>query len=236
MAVDMKSLSQQTKLLANFKTYVVDDNKQVRMSLAFTLDSLEIQNRTFESGEDFLNCLDELTPGPILLDIRMSGIDGIGVLGALAERGVRWPVIVITGHGDVAIAVTAMKLGAIEFLEKPFDPEMLVVTLTRAFGILSDVSFEQQEQAAARAQLASLTPRERDVVFGLIDGSANKIVAYKLDLSPRTVEMHRANAFAKLRLRTVADIIKLVGTAKLTSLHAGTDTSSDAGTLLPSTH
>lgn len=202
--------------------------------MSFMLDSLEISNRSFTSGEDFLYCLDELTPGPILLDIRMSGIDGVGVLGALAERGVRWPVIVITGHGDVAIAVAAMKLGAIEFLEKPFDPEMLIVSLTRAFDILSDVSFAQQEQAAARAQLAILTPRERDVVFGLIDGSANKIVAYKLALSPRTVEMHRAKAFAKLRLRTIADIIKLVGTAKLASLHA--ETASGAGTPITPTH
>lgn len=215
MTVYMKHLSQQSKSLGQFKTYIVDDNKQVRMSLAFTLDSLEIRNRSFETGEDFLSSLDELSPGPVLLDIRMSGVDGIGVLSAMVARDVKWPVIVITGHGDVAIAVAAMKLGAIEFLEKPFDPEMLVVSLTRAFGILSDVTYAQQEQTAARAQLATLTPRESDVVFGLIDGSANKIVAYKLGLSPRTVEMHRANAFAKLGLRTVAELIRVIGTAEL---------------------
>ena len=222
MAVHMKHLSQQSSVFAHLKTYIVDDNKHVRMSLAFSLDSLEIRNRSFESGEDFLNCLDELTPGPILLDIRMSGVDGIGVLGELAARKVKWPVIIITGHGDVAIAVAAMKLGAIEFLEKPFDPEMLVVSLTRAFAILSDVTSAQQEQAAARAQLAVLTPRERDVVFNLIDGSANKIVAYKLGLSPRTVEMHRANAFAKLGLRTIADLIRVVNAAELGGIRAGT--------------
>ena len=221
MTIHMKHLSKQSKSLTQFKTYIVDDNKQVRMSLAFTLDSLEIRNRSFESGEDFLNNLDELSPGPVLLDIRMSGIDGIGVLGAMAARNVKWPVIIITGHGDVAIAVAAMKLGAIEFLEKPFDPEMLVVSLTRAFGILSDETFAQQEQTAARTQLATLTPRESDVVFSLVDGSANKIVAYKLGLSPRTVEMHRANAFAKLGLRTVADLIRVVGAAALTGFQTG---------------
>ena len=219
MAVHMKHFSQHSTSLPQFKTYIVDDNKQVRMSLAFTLDSLEIRNRSFESGEDFLNSLAELSPGPVLLDIRMSGVDGIGVLSAMIARDVKWPVIVITGHGDVAIAVAAMKLGAIEFLEKPFDPEMLVVSLTRAFGILSDVTFAQQEQTAARAQLATLTPRESDVVFSLVDGSANKIVAYRLGLSPRTVEMHRANAFAKLGLRTVAELIRVVGTAELAGLH-----------------
>ena len=219
MAVHMKHFSQHSRSLPQFKTYIVDDNKQVRMSLAFTLDSLEIRNRSFESGEDFLNSLAELSPGPVLLDIRMSGVDGIGVLSAMIARDVKWPVIVITGHGDVAIAVAAMKLGAIEFLEKPFDPEMLVVSLTRAFGILSDVTFAQQEQTAARAQLATLTPRESDVVFSLVDGSANKIVAYRLGLSPRTVEMHRANAFAKLGLRTVAELIRVVGTAELAGLH-----------------
>ena len=219
MAIHMKHFSQHSTSLPQFKTYIVDDNKQVRMSLAFTLDSLEIRNRSFESGEDFLNSLAELSPGPVLLDIRMSGVDGIGVLTAMIARDVKWPVIVITGHGDVAIAVAAMKLGAIEFLEKPFDPEMLVVSLTRAFGILSDVTFAQQEQTAARAQLATLTPRESDVVFSLVDGSANKIVAYRLGLSPRTVEMHRANAFAKLGLRTVAELIRVVGTAELAGLH-----------------
>ena len=219
MAIHMKHFSQHSRSLPQFKTYIVDDNKQVRMSLAFTLDSLEIRNRSFESGEDFLSSLAELSPGPVLLDIRMSGVDGIGVLSAMIARDVKWPVIVITGHGDVAIAVAAMKLGAIEFLEKPFDPEMLVVSLTRAFGILSDVTFAQQEQTAARAQLATLTPRESDVVFSLVDGSANKIVAYRLGLSPRTVEMHRANAFTKLGLRTVAELIRVVGTAELAGLH-----------------
>lgn len=224
MATHLNNFSLQGKTLPPFKTYIVDDNKQVRMSLAFTLDSLEIRNRSFESGEDFLDSLPELSPGPVLLDIRMSGVDGIGVLSAMATRDIKWPVIVITGHGDVAVAVAAMKLGAIEFLEKPFDPEMLVATLTRAFGMLYDVTFAQQEQAAARGQLATLTPRERDVVFSLVDGSANKIVAYKLGLSPRTVEMHRANAFAKLGLRTVAELIRVIGIAELPEVQCGART------------
>lgn len=183
--------------------------------MSFVFDSLDIGHRLFKNGEAFLNCLGDLSPGPILLDIRMSGIDGIEVLAALSERGVKWPVIIMTGHGDVAIAVAAMKLGAIEFLEKPFNPETLVDSLNRAFGILKEGSRSQQEKAAARVQLATLTSRESDVVLNLVDGSANKIVAYRLGLSPRTVEMHRANALAKLGLKSVADLIRVVNTAEL---------------------
>jgi two-component system response regulator FixJ len=193
--------------------YIVDDNAQMQMSLAFLLDSLEIQYRIFESGEAFLDCLDTLAPGPLLLDIRMSRIDGIGVLTALSAKGVKWPVIVMTGHGDIAIAVKAMKLGAIEFLEKPFEPEALVDSLTRGFDILAEMARTLHDRDAARQQLATLTPREHDVVRALIDGSANKIVAYRLGLSSRTVEMHRANALAKLGLKCVPDLIRLVSTA-----------------------
>ena len=209
----MKSFCDRSDTNNSLNTYIVDDNEQVRNSIAFILDSLGIPNRPFANGEAFLDCLDDLTPGPVLLDIRMSGIDGVGVLAALVARGVNWPVIVITGHGDVAIAVKTMKLGAIEFLEKPFDPEMLVISLTRAFGIVSKISQLDAEKTAARARLATLTPRENDVVHSLIDGSANKIVAYRLGLSPRTVEMHRANAFAKLGLRSIADLIRVIGRA-----------------------
>ena len=198
---------------SEFQVYIVDDNLQIRLSMSFILDSFGIPHRIFDSGEDFLGNLAALPPGPVLLDIRMSGIDGIEVLAALAERGVKWPVIMMTGHGDVAVAVTAMKMGAIEFLEKPFNPETLIESLTRGFEILSQVSQVEHEQAAARSRLAALTPRESDVVHSLIDGSANKIVAYKLGLSPRTVEMHRANAFAKLGLRSVADLIRVVSAA-----------------------
>lgn len=179
------------------------------------MDSFGLPHALFESGEVFLDSLVDLLPGPVLLDIRMSGIDGIGVLTALAERGVRWPVIIMTGHGDVALAVTTMKMGAIEFLEKPFNPETLVDSLVRAFDILADVTHVEAEQAAARTRLATLTPRESDVVHSLIDGAANKIVAYRLNLSPRTVEMHRANAFAKLGLRNIADLIRMVRAADL---------------------
>ena len=198
------------------QAYVVDDNEEMRMSLAFLLDSLDIRHIIYESGEAFLNGLDTLAPAPLLLDIRMSGIDGIGVLTALAAKGVKWPVIVMTGHGDIPIAVKAMKLGAIEFLEKPFEPEALVDSLTRAFDILAEMASMLHDRDEARRQLATLTPREHDVVHGLIDGSANKIVAYRLVLSPRTVEMHRANAFAKLGLKSIADLIKLVRIAAVT--------------------
>ncbi len=193
--------------------YIVDDNAEMRQSLSFLLETIGITPRLFESGEAFLNCLADLEAAPIVLDIRMAGIDGVGVLAELATRGVKWPVIMMTGHGDIAIAVQSMKLGAIEFLEKPFEPEMLETSLTRAFGILVETTKLLHEQTAARQQLATLTPRENDVVRSLVDGAPNKIVAYRLGLSPRTVEMHRANAFAKLGLKNIAELVKLVSAA-----------------------
>lgn len=193
--------------------YIVDDNAEMRQSLSFLLETIGITPRLFESGEAFLNCLADLEAAPIVLDIRMAGIDGVGVLAELATRGVKWPVIMMTGHGDIAIAVKSMKLGAIEFLEKPFEPEMLETSLTRAFGILAETTKLLHEQTAARQQLATLTPRENDVVRSLVDGAPNKIVAYRLGLSPRTVEMHRANAFAKLGLKNIAELVKLVSAA-----------------------
>ena len=211
--MQMKHIQNTAPADNRFQTYFVDDNHQIRMSMSFILDSFGIEHEMFASGEAFLDQLATLSPGPVLLDIRMPGIDGIGVLTALADRCVKWPVIMMTGHGDVGIAVTAMKMGAIEFLEKPFSPETLIDSLARGFHILSQVSQVEQEQAVARSRLAALTPRESDVVHSLIDGSANKIVAYKLGLSPRTVEMHRANVFAKLGLRSVAGLIRVVSEA-----------------------
>lgn len=193
--------------------YIVDDDAEIRQSLAFLLEAMDTEPMVFANGPSFLQRLDELVPAPILLDVRMAGLDGVAVLAELATRKAGWPVIMITGHGDIAIAVKSMKLGAIDFLEKPFDAEALEISLTRAFDLLSRLSKTLEQQQMARRQLGTLTARESDVVRVLVDGAPNKIVAYRLGLSPRTVEMHRANAFAKLGLKNIADLVKLVGTA-----------------------
>ena len=173
------------------------------------MESLFIRPRLFESGAAFLAALPNLAPAPVLLDIWMAGIDGMTVLTEIAANAVEWPVIMMTGHGDIAVAVKSMKLGAIEFLEKPFGPDMLDVCLTRAFGILSEASRSNQKKAAARARLATLTPRENDVVNSLLGGDANKIVAYRLGLSPRTVEEYRANTMRKLGAPSLSELIQM---------------------------
>ena len=215
MAEHFVSSKQQPLANGDHEIYIVDDNADIRSSLSLLMESFFIRPRVFESGAVFLAALPNLVAAPVLLDMRMAGTDGLAVLGELAANGIKWPVIMMTGHGDIAVAVKSMKLGAIDFLEKPFDPATLDICLTRAFGIMGDMSRSQQEKAMARARLAALTPRENDVVYSLLGGDANKIVAYQLGLSPRTVEMHRANAFAKLGLKTIADLIRMVRTADM---------------------
>ena len=193
--------------------YVIDDNSDLRRSLHFLLSTSNITAWPFSAAEDFLAEIATLAPGAILLDMRMPGMDGLQTLKALHEQNVRWPVIVMTAHGDIAIAVRAMKLGAIEFLEKPFTPEMLDAALAQAFTILSNSLDAARAQTDAQGRLRSLSPRETEVVMLLIEGAANKTVAHRLALSTRTVEMHRSNAMTKLGVKSVAEAVALVATA-----------------------
>ena len=196
---------------AESHVYVVDDDIEMRKSLHFLLSTMAIRSWPFGSGEDFFQQLPFLELAPILLDIRMAGMDGFEVLNELAARKVNWPIIVMTAHGDIAIAVRAMKLGAIEFLEKPFEPDALEAALARGFAIGTEIRAAAARQAVARGQLETLTDRERQVLDGLIEGASNKIIAYRLGLSVRTVEMHRGNAMGKLKLKSVAEAVALMG-------------------------
>lgn len=188
--------------------HVVDDDEAVRRSLAYTLRTAGHLVHTWPSGEAFLEGLE---PGPacVLLDIRMPGMDGLAVHRAMAARGLALPVIVMTGHGDIATAVQAMKGGAVDFLEKPFESVTLRKALAAAAERLAAAEGHQHRLAEAQARLRILTPREREVLDGLARGLPNKTIAWELGISARTVEVHRANVMSKLELHTLSDVLRV---------------------------
>lgn len=195
--------------------YVIDDDVDVRKSLHFLLATYDITARPFSGAGDFLDELPMLNPAPILLDIRMPEIDGIQLLEILKERQVQWPVIVMTAHGDLTIAVRAMKLGAIEFLEKPFQPDLINLVFDQVFEDLEKTEALVCIRNDARKQIAQLSRRESEIVAILMEGVPNKTVAHRLGLSVRTVEMHRGNAFAKLGFKSIAEVIALAASAEV---------------------
>ena len=205
-------------VLSDQHVYVVDDDRDVRCSISFMLGTASLQSRPFASGSDFLDSLNELSPGCIVLDIRMPGIDGFEVMAELARRGIEWPVIVMTGHGEVAVAVRAMKLGAIDFIEKPFEEEVLLASLKRAFALLGERGAKAERRRAAQARVAMLTTREHEVLKGLMAGLPNKMLARQLGISLRTVEMHRANMMERLQVGSLAEALTLAVQAEVEPL------------------
>jgi two-component system response regulator FixJ len=189
--------------------HVVDDDRDVRRSLSFMLGAGEFESRPFASGRDLLDSLADLQPGCVLLDIRMPEMDGFQVMTELAERGVEWPVVVMTGHGEVSVAVRAMKMGAVDFLEKPFDEAMLLASLERAFLLLEDRREKAGRRRQAEERIGQLSSREKEVLRGLMAGLPNKVLARRLDISLRTVEMHRANMMDRLRVGSLAEALTL---------------------------
>jgi two-component system response regulator FixJ len=193
--------------------YVIDDDSEVRRSLNFMLSSCGITSWPFSGGIDFFNQLPDLKPAPILLDIRMGRMNGLEVLAKLEVLGVKWPVVVMSGHGDISIAVRAMRLGAIEFLEKPFEMGALEASVALARESLQRAATDLARQGSAREYLSKLSARENEVLRALTDGAANKQVAHQLGLSTRTVEVYRASGLAKLKIRSIAEFVTLVGKA-----------------------
>lgn len=194
--------------------HVVDDDAQVRRSLWFFLDAGGYAPRVFSNGADLLAELDHLPVAPLLLDLEMIEPNGFQVLEQLRTRATAIPVIIITGHGDVAGAVRAMKLGAMDFIEKPFDNTALLGMIEDAFAALSRSIEEGQQTNDARQRIAALSARERQVLDCLAAGGSNKTIAHDLGLSPRTVEMHRANMMQRLDVRTLPDALRLVHLAQ----------------------
>jgi two-component system response regulator FixJ len=196
--------------------HVVDDDDSVRRSVGFMLKTSGYKVKPYASGLELLKEVRALDVGCILLDIRMAGMDGLEVQDALRNHGVILPVIIMTGHGDVPLSVRAMKAGAIDFIEKPFEKDVLISALEAGFGILkrSDSVGERAKDADVRLQV--LTSREREVLDGLAQGLPNKTIAYDLGISPRTVEIHRANLMTKLGVRSLSEALRLAFAAQET--------------------
>lgn len=191
------------------RVYVIDDDPSVRRSMTFILRAAGYTPRPFVSGEDSLEELPHLPPGCILLDIRMARLNGLDVLAALRTSDTRLPVLVMTGHGDVPTAVEAMKLGAQDFLEKPFPDDVLLQSLEQLWRRFEDQAESARRVAEGKRKIETLTDRECDVMRGLIAGYSNKETAHRLSLSVRTVEAYRAEVMRKLAVTSVADLVRL---------------------------
>ena len=203
--------------------HVIDDDEAVRESLSFLLRTARIEVQTYPSAVAFLDALPETKSNCIITDVRMPGLSGIDLLRRLKELKVAIPVIVITGHGDVPLAVEAMKFGAADFLEKPFDDEVMLASVRSALVRQEGETKRQAERAAIENRLAALSNRERDVLDGLVAGRANKQIAFDLGISPRTVEVYRANLMTKMQASSLSELVRMAIVAEI----LGAATSSD---------
>lgn len=189
--------------------HVIDDDQAVRQSIEFLLRTSGMTARSYDSASAFLNALPAIESGCIITDVRMPGVSGIDLLRRLGEMQIKMPVIVITGHGDVPLAVEAMKAGAVDFLEKPFDDELLIGLVRSALNRSREGAAHEAERAELLARLSGLTNRERQVLEGLIAGKPNKIIAFDLAISPRTVEIYRANVMTKMAAASLSELVRM---------------------------
>jgi two-component system response regulator FixJ len=189
--------------------HIIDDDQALRESLAFLLRTAQLEVRSFDSGKAFLDALPDASLGCVITDIRMPEMSGIDLLRHLKELKVGVPVIVITGHGDVPLAVEAMKIGAADFFEKPFNDDQLVASVRAALQQQQDQTKRGAERAEVEHRLSKLSTREKDVLAGLIEGRANKQIAFDLGISPRTVEIYRANLMNKMRADSLSDLVRM---------------------------
>ncbi|KAA2244056.1 response regulator FixJ [Salinarimonas soli] len=197
--------------------HVVDDDVAVRQSLSFLLASDGLPVRLHESADAFLAKVHDLSAGCIVTDVRMPGIDGIEFLLRLKERGIGLPVIVMTGHADVPLAVEAMKAGAVDFIEKPFDDDGFLASVRAALTRQERTAHQDARSSEMAGRLQSLSERERQVLDGLVAGKANKVIAYDLGISPRTVEIYRANVMTKMQAKSLSELVRMALTAGLPS-------------------
>ena len=189
--------------------HVIDDDPAVRDSLSFLLATAGLTVRTFETAGAFVAALTTVAPGCIVTDVRMPGMSGIELMAALTRRGITLPVIVITGHGDVPLAVEAMKLGAFDFIEKPFDDDTIIASVNAALAKYATSGRDEGRRAEVVAKLATLSQRERQVLDGLVAGHPNKTIAYDLDISPRTVDVYRANVMNKMGASSLSALVRM---------------------------
>jgi len=208
----------------NRLVHLVDDDEAIRRSASFMLRTSGFVVKTYASGAELLDAGMDLAAGCILLDVRMPEMSGLEVQQALRERGIRLPVIVMTGHGDVTVAVQAMKAGAVDFIEKPFEKAVMLTALEEGFARLQRSGRVAARAEEAGARLDVLTSREREVLEGLVRGHPNKTIGYDLEISPRTVEIHRANVMTKLGVSSLSEALRIAFAAGI-----GDDESDPAG-------
>lgn len=195
--------------------HLVDDEEAIRKSTGFVLARAGYAVQPYASGVAFLRSAKDAQRGCVLLDVRMPEMDGLQVQAMMADRGIDMPVIVLTGHGDVSVAVQAMKAGAVDFLEKPFEKAALLDAIQKAFARIENANSREIEQRDALVRIGVLTPREREVLIGLAKGYPNKTIAYDLGVSSRTVEVHRASLMQKLDVHSLSDVLRIAFAAGL---------------------
>lgn len=189
--------------------HVIDDDEAARQSLEFLLRSAKIEVKTYDSAMAFLASSKAISSGCIVTDVRMPEMSGIDLLQRLNERGVKVPVIVITGHADVALAVQAMKMGAVDFIEKPFDDDLFIAAVRAALSRQESEARRDTERTELHDRLATLSNREHEVLEGLVAGNPNKTIAYDLGISPRTVEIYRANVMTKMKAASLSELVRM---------------------------
>ncbi|WP_395666539.1 response regulator FixJ [Methylocella sp.] len=194
--------------------HLIDDDDAVRQALGFLLMASGFAVRAYESAAGFVERLGSAQAGCVVTDVRMPGVDGLELLRILKARRARLPVVVMTGHGDVALAVEAMKAGAVDFLEKPFDDQRFLAAVRLALDRQAHDARRDEEAAAIQLRLDALSAREREVLDGLVAGQPNKTIAYDLNISPRTVEAHRANVMAKMGAANLSDLLRMALAAR----------------------
>jgi len=199
-------------MAASQTIHLIDDDEDVRKALAFLLGTAGHAVKVYESASAFLEKLEGLQPGCIVSDVRMPGVDGLELQRRLQDKGIALPVVIMTGHADVPLAVQAMKLGAIDFIEKPFADNVMLDAIERALATARPAG-NSDEMTKVRARLDTLSERERQVLSGLLAGHPNKTIAYDLGLSPRTVEVHRANVMTKMLAGSLSELVRMALTA-----------------------
>jgi two-component system response regulator FixJ len=194
--------------MADAAAHVVDDDDDAREALAFLLSTAGVPTQTYPSARDFLAVAAEAC-GVVVTDVRMPEMDGIELVRRLNALGIDLPVIVMTGHGDIPLAVEAMKAGVMDFIEKPYDNEAMLAAIANGLAMQSQGRARDQERADVQSRYARLSTRERQVLGGLITGGANKVIARDLAISPRTVEIYRANVMSKMRVRSLSELVRM---------------------------
>ena len=195
--------------------HVIDDDEAARHSLEFLLDCAGLQVRSYESALDFLKAVPAMEHGCIVTDVRMPGMSGVELIRKLRGLGVPDPVIVITGHADVPMAIEAMKQGVADFIEKPFSDDTLLSAIRSALARESGKHEADRQRGEILARIETLSQREREVLDGLVEGHANKVIAFDLDISARTVEVYRANVMTKMKAGSLSELVRMVTIARM---------------------